>query len=165
MSSWAFARLSTAMAKKTLSSVSVVGGVKEMAGQQARKLTVCREEGGVERWKVGGKGGNKKGRHKSSSKLHHCRGRRLSSSICVFSLRIFFTSRHIVHLCEHEGRIQLPKSVRTMKKMEKTIPLSFTPPWDSMPSYITMFQSSPVRIYRERTSGQRDFLTKNMVKD
>lgn len=62
---------------------------------------------------------------------------------------------HIAHLylfmCEREGRIQLPKSVRTMKKMEKTIPLSFTPPWDSMPSYITMFQSSPVRIY---TRGQ-----------
>lgn len=44
-------------------------------------------------------------------------------------------------------KIQLPKSVRTMKKMEKIIPLSFTPPWDSMPLYITMFQSSPVRIY------------------
>lgn len=59
-----------------------------------------------------------------------------------------------VHAFVNVSRIQLPKSVRTMKKMEKTIPLSFTPPCDSMPSYITTFQSSPVRIYRGR-KGQR----------
>lgn len=148
------ARLSTAMAKKTLSRVSVVAGVKEMPAQQDRKLTVCQEEEGVGRWKVLGKRGSKKGRHKSSPTFHHSHGRRLSSCICVFSLSTF-PNMHIVHLymclCECDSRIQLPKSVRTMKKMENTIPLSFTPPWDSMPSYITMFQSSPVRIYeRER---------------
>lgn len=57
-------------------------------------------------------------------------------------------------------RIQLPKSVRTMKKMEKIIPLSFTPPWDSMPLYITMFQSSPVRIYE----ATHTFIIKVMFK-
>ena len=61
-----------------------------------------------------------------------------------------------LYICKTKDRIQFPKSVRTMKKMEKTIPLSFTPPWDSMPSYMTTFQSSPVRIYRER--GIKDFI-------
>lgn len=50
----------------------------------------------------------------------------------------------------YSWRIQLPKSVSTMKKTEKAMPL-LTPPWDSMPSYITMFQSSPVRIYHTNT--------------
>lgn len=52
------------------------------------------------------------------------------------------------------SRIQLPKSVRTMKKMEKIIPLSFTPPWDLMPSYMTTFQSSPVRICKEKNKKE-----------
>lgn len=92
-----------------------------------------------------------------SSKLTHKK-----SHLSVY-LSVLFTYMSTMHaglcLCRIKGRIQFPKSVRTMKKMEKTIPLSFTPPWDSMPSYMTMFQSSPVKIWRER--GRKGFyLTK-----
>lgn len=70
-----------------------------------------------------------------------------------------FSLFHFVSPC-HRERIQFPKSVRTMKKTEKAMPL-LTPPWDWMPSYITMFQSSPVRIFHTKThtSNQTHFIT------
>lgn len=46
-------------------------------------------------------------------------------------------------------RIQFPNSVSTMKYTEQNIPRC-TPPWDSIPWYITAFQSSPVRIWRDK---------------
>lgn len=96
VSSCALARLSTAMAKNTLSKVSVHRRVKE---------------------------------------LH------INTSL-VYEKTVQKVNQHAM-LCVW---IQLPKSVRTMKKTEKTMPV-LTPPWDSIPSYMTMFQSSPVRIW------------------
>lgn len=43
-------------------------------------------------------------------------------------------------------RIQLPQMKRIMKYMQTIMPEDDGPPYAIMPSYITAFQSSPVRI-------------------
>lgn len=118
-------------------------GVEEMLWQTKRELMVFQDKA-VER---------KSTKERNASIFHHIPA---CSSLAVFTCYVKRVHLY-VRQREHDGRIQLPKSVRTMKKMEKTIPLSFTPPWDLMPLYITMFQSSPVRIYRN-TCSQREFI-------
>lgn len=57
----------------------------------------------------------------------------ISLHIRAWHIHILYVCTAHLSVCTGEGRIQLPKSVRTIKKIEKIIPLSFTPPWDSMP--------------------------------
>lgn len=124
VSSWALARLSTAMAKNTLSRVS---------------------EEEVKERKPGGRRATGEERKRKVKRLNFIHQFAFNSNQSGL-----LEKRRKIKFAKLWGRIQLPKSVRTMKKMEKTIPLSLTPPWDSMPSYITMFQSSPVRICKEK---------------
>ena len=54
---------------------------------------------------------------------------------------------------KHDARIQFPTTTRNVKyKIARTDPLSPIPPYARIPSYITAFQSSPVKICEEKTT-------------
>lgn len=60
----------------------------------------------------------------------------------------------------HEGsrfteRIQFPQMNRITKYMQTIIPGKLGPPYAMIPSYITEFQSSPVRIYTGKTDREQ----------